>query len=346
MADNMSALQERNERVKYAKSIGVEKPHTLKKEALEEAILEAENKRAWTTQTHTGHPVPPVDDDPIEETTGDEGDLDEDGDAIPVEEAIADAVSLRESIREAWLIDASNALNSIFRQKGYPQVDEVKVVVSTGFPSANVRKVIGQCHHASANDGIAHLFVSPVLDDSLDVLGVLAHEKVHSLGFTGHVKEFRTCAIAIGLKGVGGGKWREATPEDDPSIVKDVEDSEGNPAKGVWVPGTGFTSTVITDEEKATYEAIVEELGPYPHKKLNLGEKGGKKQPTRQIKLECSQEDEPCGVADDAGNPYQHYTSTKWIEIGFGKCICGQEMMIAPKKDARKRDKKAKEKTK
>lgn len=310
MSYSNGALAERNERVKYAKSIGVEKPHTLKKDALEEAIAVAE--QAIATEREERAKLKTADDpfDPINPDI--EGDHLED--ALPEPTTVGEAVSLRDSIREAWLIDASKELDALFRQSGYPQVDETKVLISTGFPQGNVRKIIGQCHHAAFNDGIAHLFISPVLDDSLKVLATLAHEKAHSIGFTGHTGDFRKCAIAIGLTGCGG------------------------------KTGKGFTSTVVHEDFTTIYQDIVDKLGPYPHTKVNLAGPAVKKQTTRMLKATCTGRDvedsesgyterEECplsGFNENTGKMEQYVIriSKRWAEVGLPNCPCGGEMQL------------------
>lgn len=305
MASN-TALTERNERVKYARTLGIEKPHTMKREPLEEAIKAAETERdarkaAKTTDDPFDDIDPTIEGDHLTE------------DVLPEVETIAEAVALRESIREAWLMDASTELNALFRQAGYKDIDKVKVLISTGFPQGNVRKVIGQCHHASANGGIAHLFISPVIEDSLKALHVLAHEKAHSLGFTGHTGDFRKCAIAIGLTGCGG------------------------------TNGKGFTSTDIHADWLTAYQDIVDKLGPYPHTKVNLAAGGVKKQTTRMLKASCIgldvedsesgfEERVPCGMSEDGG-AYTIRLTKKWAELGLPTCPCGGEMILEEKEE-------------
>ncbi len=300
MASN--GLAERNERVAYARSIGVVKPHMMKAAALEEAITTAETEREAIKATKLA-----------ERDAGDPFTEELEEDALPEPTTIAEAVALRESIREAWLMDLDRELNGVFRQAGYPQVDEVKVLISTGFPVGNARKIIGQCHHAAANGGIAHLFISPVLDDSMTVAATLIHEKAHSLGFTGHTGDFRKCAIAVGLTGCGG--------------------------KG----GKGFTSTMLTDDMKPVIESIIEELGPYPHTKVNLGAGGGpKKQTTRMLKAACTgklvedeetgdEEHVPCDIIE--GEAYTIRLTKKWAEVALPACPCGGVMALEEKEE-------------
>ncbi len=311
MASN-TALQERNERVKYARTLGVEKPHTLKKDALEDAIKVAESERfdivakfpyCKEHNTNTCGCDPFDDIDPTLE--GDH--LTED--VLPPE-TVAEGVALRESIREAWLMDAVTEIRGLYRQAGYPQADTTKVLISTGFPQGNVRKIIGQCHHADCNDGIAHIYINPTQDDTMRVLEIVTHEFDHAMGHKGHTGEFRAAAIAVGLKGVGGKN------------------------------GTGFTSTDISDDAMPVFEDIAKRLGPYPHTKVNLAAGGVKKQTTRMLKAQCTGRvwDDEAGdyiergcELDDGTGGYVIRLTKKWAELGTPTCPCGGQMLLEEK---------------
>lgn len=297
----MSALKERNERVKYAKTLGVDKPHTMKRDALEEAIKRAETIR--DNMPLTPVKLPDVEAEP---KTG--------VDDTPEEKA-AEVVATR----EAWLIDAVTEIKGLFKQAGWSQIADQKVVISVGFPSKNIRKTIGQCHHAAHNGGTAHLFVNPTQQDTLKVLGIVAHELAHSPGrtegdFTGHAKDFKKAALSVGLEGVGG----------KPSRAKVIN------GQAVKV-GTGFTSTVISDDALPVFEDIAKKLGEYPHTALNLAGEGGKeKRPgSRLIKAYCP--DEMCPVRDleakQGDGKFCVRLSAKWINIGMPKCPCGEVLI-------------------
>lgn len=159
--------------------------------------------------------------------------------------------------REEWLVASVQALAPIFAEVG----EELPAVrVSVGWPGGNGRKnsVIGQCWATRvATDKVSQLFISPVLEDAVRVLDVLAHELVHAIDDceSGHKGRFAKIAKAIGLTGK-------------------------------------MTATVAGDELKARLEGIVEELGAYPHAALaNPGEGADspKKQTTRMLKVECSE---------------------------------------------------------
>lgn len=181
--------------------------------------------------------------------------------------------------REEWLQIATDKMRAeLFATNGY---DLPQVRVSVGFPS-NSRggKVIGQCHYASA-DGVPQIFIHPTLDEATRALDVLAHELVHATlgaGF-GHKKEFKRCAESIGLTGQ-------------------------------------MTATEAGETLKAWLGELVEEIGDYPHAKLDAS--GGKKQTTRLVKCECL----TCG--------YNVRTTQKWLDLrGEPICPCNDEQMYS-----------------
>lgn len=286
---NMGALSERNERVKYARSIGVVKPHTLKKAELEAAIYEAEQIIDAPDFTPSDLPATPsiIEEDVIN--------------------TVGDAIATRDATREAWLMDAVSELKTFYRDRGRTEVDKYPCVISVGFPHGNVRKVIGQCHHAEQQGGTAHIFINPTQDNGFKVLGIVSHELCHLPGYSGHTGEFKKMAICGGLKGVGGKN------------------------------GTGFTATVISDEDKDAYEAILAKLGPYPHTAINLADMKTKTQTTRMLKASCQgiTDDEeywsPCGLMGDDDRPYTIRLSKKWAEAGLPTCPCGGEMKLEEK---------------
>ncbi|CCQ44282.1 putative uncharacterized protein [Pseudarthrobacter siccitolerans] len=159
------------------------------------------------------------------------------------------------STREEWLVAAVTALAPLFEELG-ETLPEVRV--SVGWPGGNGRKnsVIGQCWSTKvAADNVSQLFISPVLDEAVRVLDVLAHELIHAIDDceSGHKGRFAKIAKALGLTGK-------------------------------------MTATVAGDELKAQLEEIAAELGDYPHAALvnpGAGAEGPKKQSTRMMKAEC-----------------------------------------------------------
>jgi hypothetical protein len=187
--------------------------------------------------------------------------------------------------REEWLVAAVDRLAVLFAEVGetIPQVR-----VSVGWPGGRGRKnaVIGQCWSSkAAADGVSQLFISPVLDDAVRVLDVLAHELVHAVDDceSGHKGRFAKIAKAIGLTGK-------------------------------------MTATVAGDELKARLEALVAEIGPYPHARLGSadGADGPKKQGTRMLKVECAE-----------GSGYIARLTRTWLDsYGAPLCPCHQIVMI------------------
>lgn len=156
--------------------------------------------------------------------------------------------------REGWLDDAVMRLRPAFTRAGVALPDAVKV--SVGFPSkysTGARLVaLGQCWDASTSaDGVAQVFISPLLDEPVQVLAVLVHELVHAaIGCEhGHKAPFKRAAVALGLEGK-------------------------------------MTATVAGPALTATLTALAEALGEFPHAKLTPGTQD-KKQTTRMLRVTC-----------------------------------------------------------
>ena len=153
--------------------------------------------------------------------------------------------------REEWMGEGHKLLaDRLFKPAGHKLPSKVRY--SCGFPGGgSSRKRIGECWYpAEDSDGWFNVFVSPVEDDAVEVLGVQCHELCHVIvgSDAGHGPAFRKLALAIGLTGK-------------------------------------MTSTVASPELKAKLKRIARELGKYPHQKIDLGQR--KKQTTRMLKCEC-----------------------------------------------------------
>lgn len=278
----MSALTELNALRAEARRLGIEKPNTMKRDALKDAIetLKAERKAAKEKSKAEGDPFDEI--DPTQE-----------GDHLDQPETLEEAKKERDITREAWLLSAVDALIPMLEQAGAANLRNKKFQVSVSFPSKSIRKRIGECwaSRASQCGGINNILVSPVLDDAVTVLGVVAHELVHADddGESGHNGHFRKVATALGLTGK-------------------------------------MTATAIGEDLKPVLEDLARELGPYPHTKLNIGGPGQKKQTTRMLKMECL--DDACLCHDDDGNGYTVRTTKKWLEIGNPRCPVGTLMTL------------------
>ena len=143
--------------------------------------------------------------------------------------------------REQWLQNAVDMVEPIFKNKGYKIP---KIQVSCGFPSTgNKTKHIGQCWgRSSTSDGVTQLFISPILDEPVQVLDTLIHELVHAIDdcIHHHGPEFKKIATDVGLQG----PMREASA-------------------GPWL--------------KEHLIGIAKQLGKYPHSKINLAHSSSKK---------------------------------------------------------------------
>lgn len=155
--------------------------------------------------------------------------------------------------REEWLQKASERIADLLSFKA--DVDAPEVQVSTGFPSsrglANTKRSIGECWGVREDgNNIVHIFISPLLKEAVEVLGVLVHEMIHAVDncTSGHKGAFVTMARAVGLE-------------------------------------KPWTATVPGVELLDRLEVIAQELGEYPHQQLIPLGKAKKKQTTRMIKL-------------------------------------------------------------
>lgn len=161
--------------------------------------------------------------------------------------------------REQWLTDAIDLLREIMRDLGDVEVPEVRV--SPGFPSRGgtslKKRVLGECWKPSvAKDGVSQIFLNPMMDEPVQILGTLAHELIHAWdkGENGHRGPFVEVAKAIGLT-------------------------------------KPWTATSVGEDLKPLLVDISERLGAYPHSPLNPTLVAKKTQTTRMIKLLC----EDCG---------------------------------------------------
>lgn len=157
--------------------------------------------------------------------------------------------------REEWLVAAVEAFEDLFSEIG-ETIPSVRV--SVGWPGGRGRKAatIGQCWASSASaDGIAQVFISPVLEDAAVVLSTLVHEIVHAVDDceSGHRGRFAKMAKALGLVGP-------------------------------------MTATTAGDDLAARLAEIADGLGAYPHAALARAAdsaEGPKKQGTRMLKVQC-----------------------------------------------------------
>ena len=146
--------------------------------------------------------------------------------------------------REQWLIAGAELMSSWFSEVDAPEPKKLQFAV--GFPKYCKPNAIGQCWDKIASEDKEHhnIFVSPVLADPVEVLGVVLHEQVHaSVGVEhGHKKPFKDVVKKLGLAGKATATFVEL---DSPLHKRMLE--------------------------------LVEKIGPYPHVKMAL--RRGKKRP-------------------------------------------------------------------
>ena len=188
------------------------------------------------------------------------------------------------STRDEWLTESVKRLNQdVFIPAGIASLD-ASWRIACSFPGGgSARKRIGECWPSgSSDDATREMFISPLEDNPIEVLGTVAHEMIHAIDDckNGHKGPFRTMALAIGLKGK-------------------------------------MTHTTSGPELTAKLEKIADDLGPYPHAKINLQDR--KKQTTRMIKITCL--DDECGCILRASR-------TAIANAGIPTCGCGSIMTI------------------
>lgn len=158
--------------------------------------------------------------------------------------------------RETWLAAAVKAATPLFEASGYT-VPAVRVACGwpvTGGLSLKKRR-IGECWAAeAATDGVSQIFISPWLDDQVEVLATLVHEIVHAVvgNKAKHGKVFGTCARKVGLEG------KLTATHAGQILTADIHD---------WLKA----------------------LEAYPHAKLDLLKGPIKKQTTRMVKCKCDE---------------------------------------------------------
>lgn len=156
--------------------------------------------------------------------------------------------------REAWLTEAAHLIYDDIINQYAPRPTDRPFRVSVGFPAGSRGgKAIAVCWSSKASaDGTNEIFVTPALDDSVEILAALTHELIHYSDDlkSGHRGHFAHVARAIGLTGK-------------------------------------MTATRPNKALAAQLAEYVDILGAIPHAKLDATKSGQGKQTTRMIKVEC-----------------------------------------------------------
>lgn len=188
-----------------------------------------------------------------------------------------------EPTREEWLDQAIRALAPLVTLACGV---EPKARVSVGFPITGGRgaKRIGECWYGEATaDNVPQIFVHPSVEAGVDALEVLCHELIHAaLGKgVGHKGAFRVSALKLGLTGP-------------------------------------MTATKAGDSLRANLQSIQDQLGPYPHAKLNTS--GRPIQKTYLLKAACA----TCG--------YTIRLTERWACVGVPACpVCAKTLTLKAK---------------
>jgi len=176
--------------------------------------------------------------------------------------------------REQWLTELTDKLRPDFLAI-HGMLPE-KLRVTCGWPSkgglAQKSRVIGECWPCKASaDSTVEVFISPYVSDSLQVASTLVHELVHASGAKGHRIAFKQRAVAMGLEGK-------------------------------------MTATKAGPKLKERLNALIADLGNYPHALLDKSQSPHKKDGTRLLKVQCP-------VCE-----YTVRTTQKWLDVGLPVC--------------------------
>lgn len=210
--------------------------------------------------------------------------------------------------RETWLNALAALMAPRFEELGKP-IPKFRVAV--GWTSAGkTSKIGGECWHSSNSaDKVFEILCAPILDDSMEVAAVLAHELSHAAaGFKhGHKGDFATLMKSLGL----------VRP---------------------------YTSSVPGPQFKEWVQPFLDKLGKIPHARIMLQpersprdlaedagdegvDEGGssnqkKKQTTRMLKATCQAIAAQDGSGEtEPGQPcgYTVRLSKKWA-VKYGAC--------------------------
>lgn len=158
--------------------------------------------------------------------------------------------------REAWLMEGVRMLTPLFEKLNKKIPNNLRA--SCGFPSKSPfgkHSRIGECWNPLASSSKTNeIFISPIIYEPIEVLGVLVHEVVHSVVGTEHQHKgmFKVVARAIGLDGK-------------------------------------LTATTVGERLKPELEKIHKALGDYPHSKLDKTALDKEKKPSSSVKIICSE---------------------------------------------------------
>ena len=168
--------------------------------------------------------------------------------------------------REHWLTSIVTSLRPIVEaslESDDSERNPPVIRVSCGWPSSGGlgkrMRVLGQCWSSKVTpDGANEIFISPLVEDSIEVAGIVLHEMLHAYlpPKTKHGPAFARLAKNVGL----AGKPRATVVEDDSPLAQALA-------------------------------LIVDKTGPYPTRAMDPSlDDQRKKQTTRMIKVVCPEE--------------------------------------------------------
>jgi hypothetical protein len=210
--------------------------------------------------------------------------------------------------RELWLEHAIEVFRPRFDEVGFPLPERFHVSVGFGYGAKRESaKLLGQCWSGLAStDGFPHVFISPEMGDTMEVLRTLLHELIHGAldspeGIQdGHTKRFAEIATRLGFEG----KMTE-TPA---SVGLQAELFTVAAALGDYPHGA-------LDVAMANVPVPVP-VGSDPHGPRTRTRTGPNRQTNRHIKIKC-----PC-----CG--YVVRTTAKYLALGLPRCPSGTEMTV------------------
>lgn len=219
---------------------------------------------------------------------------------------------MNQTTRELWL---KQAIETYWRHRfgeiGYSLPE--KIHVSVGFGNEvkqESARIAGQCWSGLASaDGVPHIFISPIVGDTAEVLATLGHELAHAAldsdqGIQdGHGKRFPVIMHALGFDG----PMAYVNPGDELSFeLFAIAAKLGEYPHGVLNPQLARTRVTAPSAEDKTPTRTKVRTGPGT-------------QTSRHLKLTCKTDDCPCGG-------YRVSTSQRWIDIGWPLCPVGNLM--------------------